>query len=476
MSVAPSSAYQTNKAKAVLATGADTFTDYRELLLAKFLQNTTPVSDWKDGDGYFNSTDTEAEKIAKIKDIFKIDGWKRFDSPQLKTGTITISGTSCTGSGTSFTTDFVVGRRIGAVIDSICVETYIVTAITSNTAMSVVAGTNRAGVAYAQMIEGFVGYCTSKTSGNGLYHNWSNNTSPFIARGSGVQLATKEGTTEITGIELLNDAGLNRKPVVTAGSGTNTLSDLANNGFKISATFESTFYNSIESYGVKWRKQGDTPYNTINLGTIGVKDDEVKSAYSIDVDSTDTLYVEAPNIYEINAYATTSEGETLVALNNVTIVPITLSLYYGTTRENAYANGTAVNYYKNRRLDEGAHLFTSTACTTYVAEGYYMDKTGSAPYFYYFINSVGDLTFGEYNPSVERVLYEPSGWGSTEANAITDANSTSWVPKYTIYLDNDGYWYANSTGITLANDGYWLVGDSELSYESIHLVDGIQVF
>jgi hypothetical protein len=472
MSVAPSSAYQTNKAQAGLASGSTTFSQTRDLLLAKFLQNTTPVSDWKDGDGYFNSTDTEAEKIAKIKDIFKIDGWKRFDSPQLKTGTITISGTSCTGSGTSFTTDFVVGRRIGAVVNGICVETYIVTAITSNTAMSVVAGTNRTGIACAQMIEGFVGYCTSKTSGNGLYHNWDNNTSPFIARGSGVKL----DTTTISA-ELLNDAGLNRKPVVTAGSGTNTLSDLGNNGFKISATFESTFYNSIESYGVKWRKQGDTPYNTINLGTIGVKDEEVKSEYSIDVDATDTLYVEAPNIYEINAYATTSEGETLVALNNVTIVPITLSLYYGTTRENAYANGTAVNYYKNRRLDEGATLYDDINATQPVDAGFYMDKSGSAPYFYYECDANGVVIgFGEYNPSVARVLYSPSGWGSTEENAITDANSTSWVPKYTIYLDTDGYWYANSTGITLANDGYWLVGDSELSYESIHLIDGIQVF
>lgn len=257
MSVAPTSAYQTNKAKAVLATGAETFTDYRELLLAKFLQNTTPVSDWKDGDGYFNSTDTEAEKIAKIKDIFKIDGWKRFDSPQLKTGTITISGTSCTGSGTSFTTDFVVGRRIGAVIDNICVETYIVTAITSNTAMSVVAGTNRTGVAYAQMIEGFVGYCTSKTSGNGLYHNWSNNTSPFIARGSGVKL----DTTTISA-ELLNDAGLNRK----GDCDLETIYAIWCNYIRLGTIYESSYYNSTEQYGVIINS------TTFNKGTIGVKE------------------------------------------------------------------------------------------------------------------------------------------------------------------------------------------------------------
>ena len=106
-----------------------------------------------------------------------------------------------------------------------------------------------------------------------------------------------------------------------------------------------------------------------------------------------------------------------------------------------------------------------------------MDKSGTAPYFYYECNASGVVIgIGEYNPSASRVLYEPSGLGSTEANAITDANSTSWVPKYTIYLDNDGYWYANSTGTTLATDGYYVVGDSELSYELIHLVSGLQQF
>ena len=69
---APSSVYQTYKTR---RRKAGTPVVDVDLYIAKFLQNTTPPSgdDW--GDGYFNSTDTEAQKIAKIKDIFKIDGW-----------------------------------------------------------------------------------------------------------------------------------------------------------------------------------------------------------------------------------------------------------------------------------------------------------------------------------------------------------------------------------------------------------------
>lgn len=371
-----------------------------DLFIAKFLQNTTPPSGDAWGDGYFNSTDTEAQKIAKIKDIFKIDGWIQV------------------AKGTATTPDM-----------------------------------------------GFIGYCFSRNSGNGLYHK--------TERFSGVRVPT----TAQASAELLNDAGLNLKGTLAINTGiNNTTSDLANNGFKITLDFRSSFYNATTAYGVKWRKQGDTPYNTVTIGTLAAKVKESKTAFSVDVDPTDTLFVEAPFIYEINAFITNEEGTTLGALNNVTIVPITLSLYYGTTRENAYANGTAVNYYKSRRLDEGATLYSNSTATIPVAAGFYMDKSGTAPYFYYECNASGlVIGFGEYNPSVIRVLYEPSGLGSTEANAITDANSTSWVPKYTIYLDNDGFWYANATGITLAADGYYVIGDSELSYEVIHLIDGEQI-
>lgn len=393
---APSTVYKDFKTRRRKAGTPDVDID---LFIAKFLQNTTPPSgdDW--GDGYFNSTDTEVQKIAKIKDIFKIDGWVQV------------------AKGTATTPDM-----------------------------------------------GFIGYCFSRNSGNGLYHK--------TERFSGVRVPTSAQASA----ELLNDAGLNVKGTLAINSGiTNTESDLANNGFKITLDFRSSYYNSTTAYGVQWRKQGDTPYNSVTIGTIAAKVKESKSAFAVDVDATDTLFVEAPNIYEINAFITNEEGTILGALNNVTIVPITLSLYYGTTRENAY-NGTAVNYYKSRRLDEGATLYDNSSATDPVAAGFYMDKSGTAPYFYYECNSSGVIIgIGEYNPSASRVLYEPSGLGSTEANAITDANSTSWVPKYTIYIDNDGFWYANATGITLAADGYYVIGDSELSYEVIHLIDGEQI-
>lgn len=396
---APSTVYKDFKARRRKAGTPDVDID---LFIAKFLQNTTPPSGDNWSDGYFNSTDTEAQKIAKIKDIFKIDGWVQV------------------AKGTATTPEM-----------------------------------------------GFIGYCNSRNSGNGLYHK--------TERFSGVRVPTSAQASA----ELLNDAGLNVKGTLAINSGiTNTESDLANNGFKITLDFRSSYYNSTTAYGVQWRKQGDTPYNTVNLASPpAAKIKESKTAFSVDVDPTDTLFVEAPFVYEINAFITNEEGTILGALNNVTIVPITLSLYYGTTRENAYANGTAVNYYKSRRLDEGATLYDNSSATDPVAAGFYMDKSGTAPYFYYECDADGIVIgIGEYNPSATRVLYEPSGLGSTEANAITDANSTSWVPKYTIYLDNDGYWYANSTGVTLAADGYYVVGDSELSYELIRLIGGLQQF
>ena len=404
---APTTSYKSEKLPVIKGNSSGGIATQNDIYIAKFLQNTTPPSgdDW--GDGYFNSTDTEAQKLAKIKDIFKIDGL-----------CLVAKGAA----------------------DGSAAET------------------------------GFIGYCNSRNSGNGLYHK----TERFS--GLKVPIGASGGGAASTG-ELLNDGSLNVMGTITAGAGTYITPDPANNGFALTANYRSSYYNATTAYGIKWRKQGDSTYNTKSLGTIGVKTKVALSAQSIDVDPTDTLYVEAPNIYEIQGFITNEEGTTILQFLNVTMTPITLSLYYGTTRENAYAYGTAVNYYKSKRIDEGATLYDNSTATDPVAAGFYMDKSGTAPYFYYECDSSGVIIgIGEYNPSASRILYEPSGWGTTEANAITDANSTSWIPKYTIYLDNDGKWYANSTGTTLATDGYWLVGDSEFSYESIYLINGIQQF
>jgi hypothetical protein len=320
--------------------------------------------------------------------------------------------------------------------------------------------------------EGFIGYVkiSPTPSDNSTYH--------ASGRFSGRKLTDQ--TTGYT-YELLNDGGLNTKPFLTVNTGIdNTKSDLANNGFKITLDYRSAYHIDTSSYGIRWRKQGDTTYNTVDLavvlGIIGKKIKVSLTDYVIDVDPLDILYVEAPYTYEILAFITNTEGTKEFQMNNVTIIPIELSLAFGTTPENAYLYGTTTSYYMSRRIAEGATLYSNSIATIPVVAGFYMDKSGTAPYLYYECDSNGViLGFAEYNPLVQRVLYEPSGWGSTEVNAISDANSTSWIPKYTIYFDpNDNLWYADNMGITLANDGYWLVGDSEFSYESIYLINGVQ--
>ena len=81
---APNTVYQAYKTRRRKAGTPDVDID---LYIAKFLQNTTAQTGDNWGDGYFNSTDTEAQKIAKIKDIFKIDGWNQADYAEPKTGT-----------------------------------------------------------------------------------------------------------------------------------------------------------------------------------------------------------------------------------------------------------------------------------------------------------------------------------------------------------------------------------------------------
>jgi hypothetical protein len=66
---APTTAYLNNDNK--LVSGANTYDNY----IARFLENTTPTSGDNWGDGYFNSTDSDATKKSKICDIFKLDGF-----------------------------------------------------------------------------------------------------------------------------------------------------------------------------------------------------------------------------------------------------------------------------------------------------------------------------------------------------------------------------------------------------------------
>lgn len=400
---APTTSYKTQKLIIPKGNSTGGVAIQKDLYIAKFLENTIPTSSEIWGDGYFNSTDTEAQKVAKIKDIFKIDGF------------------------------LLVAK--GAV-DGSASET------------------------------GFIGYCNSKTTGNGAFHK--------TERFSGVKIST----TTNTEAELLNDGSLNVKGTIVVGNGTYITPDLANNGFTLTSTFKSSYYNITSSYGINWRKQGDTVYNTKILGTMDKKEKASFVTQTIDVDPSDILYVEAPNTYEIQGFITNEEGTTVVQMLNVTMTPVLMQFAYGTTLENAYLYGTNVNYYRNRRLTEGGILYSNSSGTIPVTAGFYMDKSGSAPFYYIECDSNGTiLGFGEYDPTIARILYKPSGWGYSINDAINDANSTGWTPRYSIYFDpKDNKWYADNIGINLAYDGYWLIGDNEYSYEEIQLVNGIQQY
>ena len=170
---APSSVYQTYKTR---RRKAGTPVVDVDLYVAKFLQNTTPPSGDNWGDGYFNSTDTEAQKIAKIKDIFKIDGWVQV------------------AKGTATTPEM-----------------------------------------------GFIGYCNSRSSGNGLYHK--------TERFSGVRVPT----TAQASAELLNDAGLNRKPELEISQPLPDIEPKFANWINLTLAGRSAFYTNTEDTGISYK-------------------------------------------------------------------------------------------------------------------------------------------------------------------------------------------------------------------------------
>ena len=370
---APSTVYKDFKTRRRKAGTPDVDID---LFIAKFLQNTTPPSGDAWGDGYFNSTDTEAQKIAKIKDIFKIDGWVNADTPIQKTGTITISGTSVTGSGTAFTTDFVKGQKVGALVltDGVlkCVETYIITAITSATAMSVVAGTNRSGIAYANYHQGFIGYCNSRNSGNGLYHK----TERFS--GCGVP------TTAQASAELLNDAGLNRKPVSSA------LTDNQvywYNWISVKIYVRSDFYNSTTSYGYRYRINSGT-WNVVTVSSTGIA-----PKISITEEGRGLLLnsVAEDATFEVQAWATNAEGTTysntitqtldeelvvkdydrFSAPNNTAETPVQTTIYIPRSKYDLLSSVTTTT------TNTGIYFYIQDLCTSAVKapSAYYTDFT-----------------------------------------------------------------------------------------------------
>jgi hypothetical protein len=86
---------------------------------------------------------------------------------------------------------------------------------------------------------GFIGFCYSRTSGNGLYHK--------TERFSGVRVPT----TVNASAELLNDAALNRKPYGEID--TITGEPHWANWVNLPVTIRSAFYTSTTDYGFSWK-------------------------------------------------------------------------------------------------------------------------------------------------------------------------------------------------------------------------------
>jgi hypothetical protein len=276
----------------------------------------------------------------------------------------------------------------------------------------------------------------------------------------------------------------------------NTVPDLANNGFKITLDYQSSFYNATTAYGIQWRKQGDTPYNSITIGTIAPKVKESKTAFSVDVDPIDNLYIEAPNTYEVMAYITNDEGTIDLHLDNVVVSPAERALYWGNDIYGAWLYGSSDTYLQTRRKMLGSTLYEELVPTpTPVDAGYYVDKVYSETslgngYYYVVCNSSGVVTLEGIFSGQLRTTYGHCGYGTTLALALAAADSDADIdisgvhwqsPPYSAYLysiaydPNDNKWYNGEAGTTQAIDGFYVRGENEFKYYWWQISSGVRV-
>lgn len=229
---APTTSYKSEKLPVIKGNSSGGIATQNDIYIAKFLQNTTPPSgdDW--GDGYFNSTDTEAQKLAKIKNIFKIDGL-----------CLVAKGAA----------------------DGSAAET------------------------------GFVGYCNSRNSGNGLYHK----TERFS--GLKIPIGASGGGAASTG-ELLNDAGLNTKPYCRIVQGDANQVWWANL-YSVKMNLRSAYYFATTKHGFEYKiNSGDWKTGLIHTTTTGVK-----TADTFEFRKNDSLANQGDTIY-LRAIAFNDEG------------------------------------------------------------------------------------------------------------------------------------------------------------------------
>ena len=413
---APSTVYKDYMARRRKAGTPDVDID---LYIAKFLQNTTAQTGDNWGDGYFNAADippTAADwsaANAKIKSIFKVDGFL------------------CVPKGT-----------------------------TEN---------------------GFIGFCYSRTSGNGLYHK--------TERFSGVRVPT----TAHADAELLNDGGLN---VMGECSISAVTSDLENNAFLVTGVFRSSFYNSTTAYGIKWSgfarkytgaggiEAATTWTRDIDKGTIAPKVKVTDTAVSYVEPIIDPMYnLLAGEEYVITPYITNEEGRKEGAPITHLMSGIAASMGYGISALAAAANGTTETVYKWERglyiyqegieeipaidgthfdltangsaggdpPDEGWWAFPATGSFKRVVK---LDIYGTAISLMYVDL---DPVSGSGTPPAGFNSYSFEGQGATTAEAETDAIANVFVNQGTItYSATEREWgyLVDETWVT-ANGYYY---------------------
>lgn len=315
----------------------------------------------------------------------------------------------------------------------------------------------------------FVGYVRilPTPSVNASYHN----TSRFSGR---------RFTDQATGYtyEILNDAGLNVKPTLNVNVQIdNTLPSTENNGFKITAKYRSAYYLGSTKFGIKWREQGVGNYvEAPSYGTLASKEISDKIQFITDVDPTDTLQIIAGKTYEILAFITNQEGETIFQMNNVIANTISTSVKYAAVRTlEAFMYATQITTYRDRRLLEGSNFYKYSDATGVADDGYYIYNQSGGTYYYYEIVNGKYYGSGTYSPRAQVAYY---GYGSTYSNAVQDAVNNGWqlIPGRVMWYDEStNKFYDGENSGNYVYDGYYILSDSadgEGIYENYKIVNG----
>lgn len=276
----------------------------------------------------------------------------------------------------------------------------------------------------------------------------------------------------------LNDAGLNVKPTINVNVQIdNTLPSTENNGFKITAKYRSAYYLGSTKFGIKWREQGSGSYaEAPSFGTLSAKIISDKVQFVVDVDPTDTLQIIAGRTYEILAFATNPEGETIFQMNNVVANTIAMSVKYAAVRTlEAFMYATQITSYRDRRLFEGSNFYKYSDATGTADDGYYIYNQSGGTYYYYEILDGEYQGSGTYSPRAMVAYY---GYGSTYSNAVQDAVNNSWqlIPGRVLwYEESAGKFYDGESSGNYVYDGYYILSDSDDGngiYENYKIVNG----